>query len=258
MPSSQRHFTFKHPLFRSRKSSTGVWWENSVYYLWWEFLRRRDGYKKTCDSGGAGEYATLYADFGDVHSVTFREWWMKDDRGARLFAEPDLPNSVMSISPNEVEALLEAWKSGALMVIAIPLALRKRFISQRINKLLKQHHHRRRGQRTFKESRALYPIACQHDIGSLQTALAAYDLRNSQLLPKLWEIAQQLKLAKGKLLTKDELTSKERVTDATSDKKIRLQIAASKKLRQAEKIIKGVGEGIFPAISTGKKRNWRG
>jgi hypothetical protein len=169
MTSFQRHFAFRHPLFRARKSTAGVWWENSVYYLWWEFLRRHDGYKRTCENGGKGKYATLYADFGDVHSVNFREWWTKDDRGARLFAEPDLPNSVMSLSPNDVEGLLEAWKAGALMVIAIPLALRKRFISQKIAKLLKQHHHRRRGQRTFKESRALYRIACQHDIGSLQT-----------------------------------------------------------------------------------------
>ena len=110
---------------------------------------------------------------------------MKDDRGARLFAEPDLPNSVMSISPNDVEALLEPWKSGALMVIAIPLTLRKRFISQKINKLLKQHHHRCRGQRTFTESRALYPIACQHDIGSLQTALAVYDLSKNATSPQI-------------------------------------------------------------------------
>jgi hypothetical protein len=259
MPSLQRHFTFKHPLFRARKSSTGVWRENSVYYLWWEFLRRHDGYKRTCENGGTGQYAKLYADFGDVHSGNFREWWMKDDRGARLFAEPALPNSVTSISLSDIdESLSEAWKSGALLVIAIPLALRKRFISQKINKLLKQQHHRRRGQRTFKESRGLYPIACQHDIGSLQTTLAAYDLRNSQHHPKLWEIAQQLKLAKDNLLTKDELASKARETDAISDKKIRLQIAASKKLHQAEKIFDGVGRGKFPAISTGKKRNRRG
>ena len=76
--------------------------------------------RELAENRDAGECATLYADFGDVHNVTFKEWWMKDDRGARLFAEPDLPNSVMSISPNDVEALLEPWKSGALMVIAIP------------------------------------------------------------------------------------------------------------------------------------------
>ena len=176
MPSLQRHFTFKHPLFRARKSSTGVWWENSVYYLWWEFLRRHDGDKRTCENGDTGQYAKLYADFGDVHSGNFREWWMKDDRGARLFAEPALPNSVTSISPSDIdESLSEAWKSGALLVIAIPLALRKRFISQKINKLLKQKHHRRRGQRTFKESRALYR-------SPVSTTLAACKLHSPHMI----------------------------------------------------------------------------
>jgi hypothetical protein len=81
-----RHFAFGHPLFRQKKSELGVPWEDSVYYIWWEFLRRHDGYKKTCDNGGEGEYAKLYADFGNVHEGTFTEWWTRDQRGARLFA----------------------------------------------------------------------------------------------------------------------------------------------------------------------------
>ena len=73
-------------------------WDNSIYYLWWEFLRRHDGYKKTCENGGDGKYAELYADFGNVHEATFKEWWTKDGRGARLFAEPPLPNSVAALT----------------------------------------------------------------------------------------------------------------------------------------------------------------
>ena len=62
MPSTfRRHFAFKHPLFRQEQSTSGVQWDNSVYYLWWEFLRRHDGYKETCENGGKGKYAKLYA-----------------------------------------------------------------------------------------------------------------------------------------------------------------------------------------------------
>ena len=93
-----RHFAFAHPLFRQKQSTSGVRWDNSVYYLWWEFLRRHDGYKKTCENGGNGKYAELYADFGNVHEGTFKEWWTKDGRGARLFAEPPLPNSVAALT----------------------------------------------------------------------------------------------------------------------------------------------------------------
>jgi hypothetical protein len=246
MPSLQRHFTFKHPLFKRGSSASGVWWENSVYYLWWEFLRRHDGYKRTCDNGGVGEYAKLYADFDDVHSVTFREWWMKDDRGARLFGEPVLPNSVTAISPSDVESLSEAWKSGALLVIAIPLLLRKRFISQKIAKLLKQHHHRRRGQRTFRQSRARYPINAQFNVHSLRKALKAYDLHIEKPDLTLWQIAQELRL--GTVLTKEELASDVKRDGSITRKKSILSVAASKKLKLARKIIDGVGHGVFPAV----------
>ena len=38
----RRHFSSKHPLFRASESDTGVKWQDSVYYLWWEFLRRHE------------------------------------------------------------------------------------------------------------------------------------------------------------------------------------------------------------------------
>ena len=76
---SRRHFAFKHPVFRRSKSLAGDWWEDSVYYFWWEFLKHHEGYKKTCESGGKGQYARLYADFGNVHGVSFREWWNEEN-----------------------------------------------------------------------------------------------------------------------------------------------------------------------------------
>jgi hypothetical protein len=88
-------------------------------------------------------------------------------------------------------------------------------------------------------------------------ALAAYDLRSTAPRPKLWEIAQQLKLGKGnQLLTKEEIAARVK-TPTIKDKKISLQIAASKKIHHAEKIIEGVAGGVFPAISTDKKSNRR-
>ena len=131
-PCPLRHFPFAHPLFRQEQSTSGVRWNNSVYYLWWEFLRRHEGYKETCENGGKGKYEKLYADFGNVHEGTFREWWTKDDRGARLFAEPPLPNNVVALTPKELDALPEDWDAGSLLVVAIPLSLRKRFIQQKL------------------------------------------------------------------------------------------------------------------------------
>ena len=178
-----RHFTFKHPLFRKAKTASGINWQKSVYYLWWEFLRRHDGYRETCKNKGRGKYAKLYADFGDVHASDFKEWWTKDDRGAQLFAEPAAPITVERLTKRDLEFLQKNWNDEAVLVTAIPLSFPKRFIEGRIAKLLKRYHKRKRGQRTLKESRALYPIANQFNMHSLQLALAVYDLkkRNQKL-----------------------------------------------------------------------------
>jgi len=162
-----------------------------------------EDYKKTCENGGEGKYAELYADFGDVHKGSFREWWTKNDRGARLFGEPPLPNDVVALTPEEISALPEDWRTGALLVVAIPLSLRKRLIQQKLSKILARHHKRKRGQRTFKESRALYPIATQFRIHSLKRMLELYDLRQKEPNLTLWEIGQRFRL--GAALTKDEL-----------------------------------------------------
>lgn len=74
-------FPVAHPVFDKRKlnrtgqtgtgrdttAAGGVWYEQSVYYYWWEFLRLSDRYKTICE-GGKGRLARLYEDFGNVHA----------------------------------------------------------------------------------------------------------------------------------------------------------------------------------------------
>lgn len=62
-------------------------WQRSVYRYWWLFLRQNEGYRNCCLSGGGGEYAEIYKDFGDVHSNRFSTWWQKT--GANVFTETD-------------------------------------------------------------------------------------------------------------------------------------------------------------------------
>jgi hypothetical protein len=255
-----RHFAFKHPVFRKnespagkkKKSPAGDWWEDSVYYFWWEFLRRHEGYKKTCENGGKGQYAKLYADFGNVHGVSFKEWWTKDGRGARLFSEPPLPRSVMALTAEDFQALPENWDTQSLLIVAIPLNLPKRYIEQRLAKILSQHHKRKQGQRTFKESRSLYPIAAQFSIESLKKCLALYELTHNEPQLKLWALAQRIGL--GDPLNKSEIDAgRGRASPTAVAKKNSLGVAANKMLKKANNIIDGVGRGIFPAFSkTGK------
>lgn len=58
----------------------------SIFYYWWAFLRENQGYIECCQRGGIGDFADIYADFGDVRSEDFWQWWC--ERGYRLFHEP--------------------------------------------------------------------------------------------------------------------------------------------------------------------------
>ncbi len=62
-------------------------WQCSVYYYWWEYLRRHEGYKRTCAQGGRGRYAKLYEDFGNVYAGEFWDWWRAHNW---IFAEPPI------------------------------------------------------------------------------------------------------------------------------------------------------------------------
>jgi hypothetical protein len=240
----QRHFSLKHPLFRKTKTPTGVEWRKSIYYLWWEFLRRHDGYKATCENDGKGRYAKLYEDFGDVHTLGFREWWTKGDRGARLFAEPAAPQTVQRLTKDDVASLGPDWDDEFVLVIAAPISLPKRYIQNRIAKLLKSHHPGKPGKRTLKESRALYPVANQFNIHSLQIALAVYDLKKANPKMKLWEIAQQLRFTST--LNANEIGQTGQMASTAIGKKNTMGVAVRRKLDIAESVIDGVGKGIFP------------
>jgi hypothetical protein len=51
-------------------------WKCSVYYYWWEYLRRHEGYRVTCERVGKGpSCAELYKSFGNVHDGDFHQWW---------------------------------------------------------------------------------------------------------------------------------------------------------------------------------------
>ena len=250
MPSAKvaRHFLFKHPLFRKHETEQGIWWEQSVYYLWWCFLRRHAGYKRACQNGGRGRFKRLYRDFGDVHATDFKTWWTRGERGAQLFAELQLPSSVAALSFEDVQELSGAIKSGAVLLVAVPLEMRKRLIYQRFLKLIDTHHPSKRGDKLITHSKGLYPIARSFIFRSLHLALQAYDLKQSNRDLKLWQIGQQLQL--GEQLTRDEINSaRGRENPGAVSKKASLSAAAHRKIRMAEKLIDGVGKGRFPAYS---------
>jgi hypothetical protein len=55
-------------------------WQCSVYYYWYEYLLRHEGYEETCLNDGIGPRADEVVTFGNVHALNFAEWW-----GARFW-----------------------------------------------------------------------------------------------------------------------------------------------------------------------------
>lgn len=237
-----RGFAARHPLFSKKESATGIWWESSAYYLWWEYLRRHEGYRRTCLKGGKGQFAKLYSDFGDVHATSFKEWWTEGQRGARLFAEPLAPTAVTALSDEEARQLIDQGRDDSTLLVAIPLTYGRRQIAKALNKLLDQHHSGRRGIKSVTKSNALYPLNHAPDAYALKVTLDCYDLKRANPKMPLWQIAQEVGVSRS--LTAAELREG---GQAAYDKKLSMTSGVSRKLRHAAAIIDGVGRGVFPA-----------
>ncbi len=102
-------------------------WQHNVFYFWWEFLKRHEGYKDCCDRGGAGRYKKLYADWGNIHAYeNFWTWWSEkinedETRGEFLFAESDARQIRIS------DKLAHSERSDTLL-LAVPIEVRAAYL----------------------------------------------------------------------------------------------------------------------------------
>lgn len=234
----KRHFAYQHPTFGTAKNpKTASHWQNSVYYWWFEYLRRNEDYKRTCEKGGKGKCAKLYEDFGDIHSVDFKTWWTTDERGARLFAEPPTP----SIRVIQGDAIVLGTTDNRSLVLEVPLNLPINHLVKRFREVVSKFHAGKRGQRHNAKSQARYQVQGKVDVGFLQRALQVLDERQAQPEKPLWKIANELRI-----VAKDELLLPTDSTPTARDKKNNLAATASRDIRKARVMIANAGKGLFP------------
>ena len=237
----KRKFAHLHPTFgRTKQEKAAHPYMSTVYYLWWEFLRRHEGYKECCKAGGRWEFRDLFNDFGDIHSVDFKTWWQSGGRGANLFAE-----QVADHSFRVLESAEEFVSSDQVLTIQLPLYFPKRFLFQEFKKILDKKHLGKRGIRTNKNSTARYPVIGHVDAEALYKCLRVYDVWKANPNYTLWQIGQEAKVTRAS----------ERITKLGPRgdpeivaKKAILAITAVRLLKKAKKIIAGVGEGKFPVL----------
>ncbi len=168
--------------------SSAPTWKCSVFYFWFEFLKRHEGYKDCCERNGAGRYKRLYADWGNIHAYEtedFWKWWSQkledgQRRGERLFAEP-------AARRIEEVSLLNRQTDDEL-VIRIPLEVRTTHLVKNFRKFLKDNEDKVAAAR--RKSRALYPVSTSVRLSSLYQTLCVYDAYSEhKQTKKKYEIA---------------------------------------------------------------------
>lgn len=173
--------------------------KTSPYYWWFMYLKRHEGYKACCESGGAGEYAALYADWGDVRVDDFEAWFF--EYGDRLFREPHVRDDLGEIT--EVFQLAEVNLQDT-MVVAIPFRIKHRSLTR--NEILQQFlmlldakfpdnnaARFKAGRPPFK-SEAKYRFEGYPQLAKLEQRLCIYDavVANPEL--PYWKVGEELAL----------------------------------------------------------------
>lgn len=198
----------------------------SVYYYWWAFLRLNSDYMQTCEAGGTGQCAELYADFGDVRSVNFLQWWI--DIGRDLFAEP--ADDLIAVVTDADQ--LNSDKNR--VVLSIPVTGDMDRTLAELRKLLQPIYQKNRTNQTRK-SLAKYQPHTKPVLSSLHNQLTlwqAYLANPTSTLPELADIARN--------------SSANDKFGNSSNYDYSAASSVSRTLALAEKIIANVGLGRFP------------
>jgi hypothetical protein len=234
-----RHFPYRHPTFGTEsKPKTPAHWQLSVYYWWFEYLRRNDDYLMTCENNGKGKCSGIYEHFGDLRNRTFKEWWSEDDRGAVLFAEPPTPSIQVVLTDRLVEG---GFLRENTLILEVPLGLPINYLVKNFRELISKRHEGKRGKRQNLTSKALYLAKGKVDVGFLRIALAVWDMKAADPKKPFWLVADELGLAGPNQRIKPTDTQAE-----LTDKKNLLAATASRYYRKATEMIKRTGEGKFP------------
>jgi hypothetical protein len=237
-----RKFAYQHPIFgRSQVAKNRDPYKNSVYYYWWEFLRRNDAYKKCCLNNGRGKLNRLHDDFGNVFDTNFKTWWQTSNRGVNLFAEELLPEFGVVADGSQFVP------NKNIIHLQVPLQLPKRYLSNEFQKILKKYHRGRKGVRTNKVSTAKYPVTGHVDLPALEKCLLVHDYYLANPSKRLWEIGNDCKVVLPSSLIKDPKTDLNFYA-----KKMVLANTTKRLLNRAKIIIEGTSSGEFPRLKLPK------
>lgn len=210
---------------------------DSPYYWWFMFLRLNTDYKKTCDARGKGKFADLYKDFGNVHTVNFKDWWQAK---VELFAEPK-QGYRMLIAKSTAD--LAPFDSDEVINLVVPLNRSQRSIKKAFSNLvLKKLEKGLRGV-SVEKSEAKYRLSGKWHIEALSLAYKVYTLKKQSQKDNIkiaWaDIGIEAKLPMSFALTKES-------RKINAEVRRTLTILALRHYKRAEEFIKSTTTQTFP------------
>lgn len=252
---NSRFFVYAPPLLGARKSRRKApqpadpkseRWKWSVFYYWWEYLRRHEGYRETCEAGGVGQFAKLYADFGDVHSGDFWSWWVTHDH---LFAEPKARQAMLV----DHAELGQQEDDEDVLYLRIPRENPLKLTLKQVTRIVKPKLVKR--DRKKGVTQADYKVATKPVLASLDMHLKVWDARRDNPDATLEQLADIAGVSYNHKVNGETLaTLKARDLPDMDVRKVlkrRKELVVKRHLRIAEQYIKNVAEReTFPLRST--------
>jgi len=245
-------------------------WQCSVYYFWYEYLRRHDGYRATCQANGVGDYAQQFTIFGNVHTLDFADWWgqyyvLFEERRPlrRLKQMPALDQQGYPIDPSKLflEIDLTAPFTELIKQFREEVWVQKRAAEDRIERGQKARAQRRgqpiprRPDLDETKSTALYPVAARPMLFALYQHLAVWDAKQADPEADDADLFGRASVTAKLPYAEQEIASLKdeglKVTDLEKANRRAKRLAVQRHLRIARQYIGNVVTGEFP------KRNKR-
>lgn len=242
---NSRFFVYAPPLLGARKSRRkppqpadpkSERWKWSVFYYWWEYLRRHDGYRETCEAGGVGKFAKLYADFGDVHAGDFWSWWKTH---SHLFAEPEAREAEV-FEPFS----MQDQATDDFIYIRIPRENSLKLTLKQISRIVRPKLVKQARKKVVTQAR--YKVATKPLLASLDMHLKVWDARRDNPNATLEQLADIARVKINHDVKSETLAHRAalRLPDDDIRKvlKRRKELAVQRHLRIAEQYIHNVAE----------------
>jgi len=234
-----------------------------------DYLKLSPSYKLVCEWARKGSKAIplnapkdwkqlvkTYEDFGDVWRIPESRWW--DSRGKALFGIKAAKAQTFILSNSDDASLINSnisaksqkmWHdmgNQECLVLAIPTNQTKQMALKQINAIVRAGNFVSTKPRLIKPKYELLRSKLREP--TIKLGIMALKMYQSGY--RLWMIGNQLELSPAHHIKLDDEGNPDANELNLADKKIRLQILASKLVAKAELIAENAARGLYPTDAT--------